>query len=380
MCESVKRPTVISLFSGAGGLDLGLRAAGFDVRLQLDVDRECCETLRQNSPKYWQGKIVEDKIENWHRAKLMEAAGLENRKVSLLAGGPPCQPFSKSAFWSPRRWADNSRKRPASNSSRSAEAFRGLEDPRAKLLGEFVRCVQEIEPAAYLMENVFGLVYKTSKPMFSALRESLEQAGYTFNAKVLNAADYGVPQKRERLFIIGARDGVKLDFSEPTHYNPEKFDVPPDSRKPYVTAGESIGDLNDGVVRDEEKIGGRWGHLLAKIPPGDNYLYFTKKRGCPNPIFKWRSRYWSFLLKLSPDKPSWTIQAQPGPYVGPFHWHNRRLRIQEIKRLQTFPDDYIICGNRQAAQRQLGDAVPPLLAQRIGESIKQQLVEAGLLS
>lgn len=377
----MKKPTVISLFSGTGGLDLGLRAAGYEVRLQIDVDKNCCETLRRNKPRYWQGKIIEDKIENWPGSKLLKAAKLKSGKVSMVAGGPPCQPFSKSAFWSPRRWADNKHRRPSPNKSRSVESFKGLEDPRAGLLGEFVRRVQEIEPAAYMIENVFGLAYKTSKPMLDAVRESLEQIkiGYTFNLQVLNAADYGVPQTRERLFIIGAKDGVKLTFPQPTHYNPDKFDVPPNSRIPYVTAGERIANLDDGTIKEGEKIGGKWGYLLPEIPPGDNYLHFTEKRGHPNPIFKWRSKYWSFLLKLSPDKPSWTIQAQPGPYVGPFHWRNRRLRVQEIKRLQTFPDGYLIHGGARAAQRQLGDAVPCLLAQKIGESVNQQLIQADLI-
>jgi len=147
----------------------------------------------------------------------------------------------------------------------------------------------------------------------------------------------------------------------------------------FARARKVIGDLDRDYEDDELKVGGKWGHLLPEIPPGDNYLFFTEKRGHPNPIFAWRSKYWSFLLKLSPDKPSWTIQAQPGPYVGPFHWKNRRLTISEIKRLQTFPDDYIIYGNRKSAHRQLGDAVPPLLAEKIGESIRYQLIKANLL-
>lgn len=376
----MKKPVVVSLFSGAGGLDLGLRQAGYRVRVQIDVDKDCYETLLLNKRRFWPGKIIKDKVENWPGKRLLEAGGIRRGGVALVAGGPPCQPFSKSAFWSPRRWADNKHKRPSPNKSRSAELFKGLEDPRAALLGEYAKRVKEIEPAAYLMENVFGLAYKTSRPMFSAVRKGLEQSGYTFNAAVLSAADYGVPQKRERLFIIGARDGVKLTFPEPTHYNPDKFDTPPDSRDPYVTAGDRIGNLDDGIVRDAEKIGGKWGHLLPKIPPGENYLYLTAERGHPNPVFKWRSKYWSFLLKLSPDKPSWTIQAQPGPYVGPFHWRNRRLRVGEIKRLQTFPDNYKIPDNTRTAQRLLGDAVPCLLAQKLGKSIKQQLADAGLLS
>jgi DNA (cytosine-5)-methyltransferase 1 len=137
----------------------------------------------------------------------------------------------------------------------------------------------------------------------------------------------------------------------------------------HVTAGDAIADLadRDDLAEPEEVVRGKYGHLLPGIPPGDNYLFYTAKRGHPDPQFEWRKRYWSFLLKLDPEQPSPTIQASPGPYVGPFHWENRRLRVMELKRLQTFPDDFVICGNRRSAQRQLGNAVPPLLARRIAE-------------
>jgi DNA (cytosine-5)-methyltransferase 1 len=110
---------------------------------------------------------------------------------------------------------------------------------------------------------------------------------------------------------------------------------------------------------------GQYARLLADVPPGDNYLYYTAERGNPAPKFIWRSRYWSFLLKLSPERPSPTIQAQPGPNVGPFHWENRRLRVPEIKRLFTFPDDFTLVGSRSSMQAQLGNAVPPLLARQV---------------
>jgi DNA (cytosine-5)-methyltransferase 1 len=117
-------------------------------------------------------------------------------------------------------------------------------------------------------------------------------------------------------------------------------------------------------------VNGRYGHLLPGIPAGDNYLFYTEKRGHPAPLFEWRSRFWSFLLKLDPNQPSPTIQAQPGPYVGPFHWKNRRLRLPEIKRLQTFPDDYEIVGSRRSAQMQIGNAVPPLLAEQVASALR----------
>ena len=109
--------------------------------------------------------------------------------------------------------------------------------------------------------------------------------------------------------------------------------------------------------------------LLLQIPPGDNYLYFTEKRGHPNPIFKWKSRYWTFLLKLTPDRPSWTIQASISNNQGPFHWRNRFLRIEEIKRIQTFDDDYKLAGDFKEQWRQVGNAVPAKLAEVFANSI-----------
>src|SRR6185312_12245754 len=112
----------------------------------------------------------------------------------------------------------------------------------------------------------------------------------------------------------------------------------------------------------EHQLRGKWADLLPSIPPGMNYLWHTD-RGGGEPLFGWRRRYWSFLLKLAPDQPSWTIQAQPGPATGPFHWDNRRLTGREMARLQTFPDDIQITGSLADAQRQIGNAVPSLLAE-----------------
>jgi DNA (cytosine-5)-methyltransferase 1 len=119
--------------------------------------------------------------------------------------------------------------------------------------------------------------------------------------------------------------------------------------------------------------GGKHQDLLRLVPPGDNYLYFTAERGYPEPKFVWRSRYWSFLLKLSPDRPSWTIQAKRSNNMGPFHWRNRILRIEEIKRLQSFPDDWHLAGKLEDQWRQIGNAVPPLLAEQLGLAILRSL-------
>lgn len=157
---------------------------------------------------------------------------------------------------------------------------------------------------------------------------------------------------------------------QPTHTGPHERRIWAScGQLPHVTTGEAIGDLvgRKDLAEPGESVEGKYGHLLPEIPPGDNYLFYTAKRGHSSPVFGWRKRYWSFLLKLDPDQPSPTIQAQPGPYVGPFHWTNRRLRGLEIKRLQTFPDHFVICGNRRSVQRQVGNAVPPLLGRRIAE-------------
>ena len=117
------------------------------------------------------------------------------------------------------------------------------------------------------------------------------------------------------------------------------------------------------------QAGSRHKDLLKEIPPGDNYLFFTDKRGHPKPQFKWRSRYWSFLLKLSPKRPSWTIQASHSNNMGPFHWKNRFLRINELKRIQTFDDDVIVLGSYKDQWRQIGNAVPPKLSNVFAKDI-----------
>jgi DNA (cytosine-5)-methyltransferase 1 len=127
------------------------------------------------------------------------------------------------------------------------------------------------------------------------------------------------------------------------------------------------------LCRLHVRASGKWADLLPTIPEGQNYLWHTE-RGGGQPLFGWRRRYWSFLLKLAKDAPSWTIQAQPGPATGPFHWDNRRLSVQEMARLQTFPRDISIVGSYADAQRQLGNAVPSLLAEVLAREISSQLL------
>lgn len=351
------RRTLISLFSGAGGLDLGLEAGGFDARVCVEMDSTCVRTLRHN--REW--PVIDRDIHTVPSQEILDTAGLKAGEADLLCGGPPCQPFSKSAYW-----ARGDTKR--------------LDDPRASTLGEYMRVLEDTLPKAFLLENVYGLTYEGKDEGMTFLRDALKEinkrtgASYTFRFEVLNAARYGVPQIRERVFLIGSREGVEFEFPRPRFADPEKhadqhsiFDL-----EPFRTAWDAIGDLEDINHGDSLKVTGKWAPLLPSIPEGQNYLWHTE-RGGGEPIFKWRSRYWSMLLKLAKDRPSWTVQAQPGSAIGPFHWQNRRLSARELCRIQTFPDDFEVQGGITGVQRQLGNAVPSAMAEVLGVAIRRQV-------
>ena len=348
------RPIAISLFAGAGGLDLGVEAAGYQVAAANEIDGDAADTLEKNFLDSLISPVDRRSIIDVPTQDLLRAAGLTGKeRPELLVGGPPCTPFSKSGFW--LDW-----KR------------RGL-DPDASLLQTYTRVLREAKPRAFILENVYALTFnnKASRPAYERLLREIDEAGYAFTAGVLNAADYGVPQARPRLFIVGAPKGKPTPrLPEPTHtgnWERRKTGAPIDG-EPHVAAGEAL----EGLISDperEEVVRGQYAELLPDIPPGDNYLFYTEKRGHPDPRFEWRSRYWSFLLKLSPDRPSPTIQAQPGPNVGPFHWENRRLRVAELKRLFTYPDDFAFVGSRSSVQSQIGNSVPPYLAKKVAESV-----------
>jgi len=358
--------SAISLFSGAGGLDLGAEQAGFSTVAAVEWDRDAADTMEKNAPTHFPdlNEVVRADLyplaagadEGVTTRDILRAGGLSSRnRPDLLVGGPPCVAFSKSGFW--LGWK------------------RDGVDPAASLLQAYTRVLAEARPRYFILENVYALTFnnKASKPAFIRLLKEIEDAGYRFSWRVLNAADYGVPQARPRLFIIGCRGRGKLpEIPEPTHHGEWERRKTVGGPLPHVTTGEALA----GVIappEPEETVNGRWGHLLPEIPPGENYLHFTEERGHPDPIFEWRSRYWSFLLKLDPGKPSPTIQAQPGPNVGPFHWENRRLRVPELRRLFTFPDDFYFVGKRASIQAQIGNSVPPLLAHRVSEVVADAL-------
>jgi DNA (cytosine-5)-methyltransferase 1 len=175
-----------------------------------------------------------------------------------------------------------------------------------------------------------------------------------------------VPQKRERVFILGSKYEKPV---EPTKTHNKTTDHK-DGRLPVVTVGEALKGLDTDVFFEpEEVVSGKWEKEFKEIPEGKNYKALTEWAGHPNPVFVAETKFWTFLLKLSPSIPSWTIAASPGPWTGPFHWNNRRLRTSEMAALQTFPRDYKFIGSRRVRVKQIGNAAPPMLVKKMLESV-----------
>lgn len=351
------KPKVVSIFSGAGGFDIGFRKAGFKIVFSSDNWETAVDTLKQNKER-GQEITCQDVSEIDFKA-----IKFKHKKIDVLIGGPPCPPFSKSRFY-------------------RENLPRSLDDVTAThTLSYYFNAVEILEPETFVFENVPGFVYKTHKEAKEFFDGKLQELGYdlVFD-RVINCANYGVPQIRERFFAIAKKKSIKQKFvfPEQTHIDPKKHnqlqgDFLDKCLSPWVICKEAISEFDHSLESDQE-AGSKHKNLLKKIPPGDNYLFFTKERGHRNPKFIWRSRYWSFLLKLSPDKPSWTIQASFSNNQGPFHWTNRFLRIAEIKRIQTFPDDYVLSGDFKDQWRQVGNAVPPLMAEVIAKALKKQFL------
>ena len=340
------KPKIVSIYSGVGGIDIGFEEVGFETVFATDIWDRACESFKVTFPK---SDISCENITEVNFKKIKSKHGA----ISGLIGGPPCPPFSKSRFY-------------------RKEKPRGINDTDGFItISNYFRAVKELNPRFFFFENVHGFIYKPHKSSLQYFEDESERLGYKIFFKVLNAADFGVPQIRKRFICIGVKKSMgDFIFPNNTHSNPLK---PLKGTKSWVTCGEILLDIDYDLPEDSKmQAGSKHKDLLKLIPPGENYLFFTKKRNYSKPIFKWRSRYWSFLLKLSPDRPSWTIQASHSNNMGPFHWKNRFLRINEIKRIQSFRDKTKILGTYKEQWRQVGNAVPPKLAKAIAIAIKKQ--------
>jgi len=322
------------------------------------MDDLCVETLRLNRP--W--PVIHDDVHHVSSEKILSSANLKKGEAALLIGGPPCQPFSKSGFWST---GDSKR----------------LSDPRASTLDEYLRILEDCLPEAFLLENVAGIAYSGKSEGLEYILQRTEEinqrqnTSYKVEVLRVNAAQYGVPQIRERMLLIAHRDGLSFGDLEPTHRvgNSTERDLLQPDLPPARTAWDAVGHLKP-KNRNDLETKGKWADLLPSIPEGQNYLYHTD-RGDGLPLFGWRRRFWNFLLKLSKDKPSWTLTAQPGPATGPFHWDNRYLSAEEMMAIQTFPHDYKVIGSRSDAQKQIGNAVPSALGELVGLKMRARFFD-----
>ncbi|WP_026349880.1 DNA cytosine methyltransferase [Bordetella sp. FB-8] len=336
--ENMPATKAIDLFAGAGGLSLGLKMAGWDVQVALEIDADAINTHRANMPEV--RHLCDD---------VRDVDFAEFKNLGLVAGGPPCQPFSVSG------------------------KQLGMKDLR-DMVPQFVRAVKEAKPTAFLMENVHGLTTAKFRPYLESKIRELRKLGYDVHWKVLNAADYGVPQNRLRLFIIGVPKGIPFAFPEPTHGPHSEGQVP------YATVRNAI----QGAPVD--------------TPNNAKVVY------CKNPILR-KSPHAGMLLNgkgrpLNLDGPSHTIPASaggnrthildPNGELTAYHQHLvaggsprvgeakgcRRLTVRESARIQTFPDWFEFSGQRSRQYSQVGNAVPPMLAKVVGNALRLALFES----
>lgn len=331
----------ISFFSGCGGLDIGTQMAGTKIISSLDFEPAAITTLKANPFFQFSQHHCED-IRNISANFYSKCLRDNNPDKLILVGGPPCQPFSKAGYWI------TNDKRQASNDERN-------------MVGEYLRLIEEIRPDGLLLENVESILHPTNKAAVELIEDTLSRLGYSFIRVLANATHYGIPQKRKRVIFLASRNNIISEL--PTELTEEEANK--------VNVLDWIGRFDiDGLYEQEESISGKTYSLeLSEVPPGHNYIALSARDGYPSPKFIANKRFWNFLLKLHPLLPSWTIAAQPGPWVGPFHWNNRRLRVREVASIQTFPVDYIFTGTRRAIQKQIGNAVPPLLGQKMVEHL-----------
>ncbi|QOZ82010.1 MULTISPECIES: DNA cytosine methyltransferase [Chromobacterium] len=361
---------VIDLFAGAGGLSVGAHLAGARVRSSVELNPVACNTLRANSE--YHGEVVEGDICNIHGVDLRKISGLGNNEPLIIVGGPPCQPFSKAAYWT-ESGEDAAYRRARAQGvdvDRPAPPTQVKEDSRRDLVLEYWRIIEETNADGFVFENVPSIKHPRNRPVYEGLVQRAKEAGYEVTELTAKALAYGVAQARERVVLLGSKKRKPTTPVE-THSTNDKGDL---LLPRAVTAGEALEGFNSlEFFEPEEIISGRWAKHLIEVPPGWNYKALTEWAGHPNPSFVAETRFWNFLLKLSPDRPSWTIAASPGPWTGPFHWENRRLRTPELAALQGFPRGYKIEGPRRERVRQMGNAVPVPVAQAMVKSILESL-------
>ena len=346
---------VISLFSGAMGLDIGLEKAGLNVVIGQDFDESCVKTMQANGHNVLGGDIREI-----DPRKLLKLTGLSVGEPFLICGGPPCQPFS------------------------TAGKRLGINDPRGSLFMDFIRMIDYIRPRFFVMENVKGIMSAPLKhvplserdendpdqrlgTVLDVILSEFDKLGYKTVYGVLDAVNYGVPQFRERFVLIGSRDNEGIFLPIPTH-----FQMHQDKAYQWKTVRDAIADLEfdkgECATLSEERL-----KFLKMVPEGGNW------RDLPKDIipiamggaYKSGGGKVGFYRRLSYDQPSPTVVTSPVQKATMMchPTQNRPLSIKEYARIQQFPDDWIFTGTTAAKYRQIGNAVPVGLAEAIGKAV-----------
>lgn len=334
----------ISLFSGAMGLDLGLEKAGIHFNICQDFDPSCYDTMLANNKPGMMGDI-----RYIDSGTILKTANLKKEEAFLLCGGPPCQPFS------------------------TAGKRMGINDPRGSLFMDYIRMVNETRPRFFIFENVKGLtsisVDKEGKPggVLDIILSEFKRIGYSTVYGVLDAVQYGVPQFRERLIIIGSRDNEHIFLPHPTH-----FQIHQNPNLRWRTLDDTIRDIEDNpgpcTHFSEDRL-----QYLRLVPEGGNWRDLPKDLQPFAMGGAWKSGGGKvgFFRRLSYAQPSPTVVTSP-VQKATMMCHptkDRPLSVREYARIQQFPEDWIIHGTLTNQYKQIGNAVPIGLAEAVGRAI-----------
>ncbi|MFB6305930.1 MAG: DNA cytosine methyltransferase [Flavobacteriales bacterium] len=383
--DSKERHLILSLFSGAGGLDIGLENAGFQTVGCIENDEDCRETLKFNRPEWhifdkdW--FIDENGLKKSREAgdiksitsnEVMDELGVNKGEISLIVGGAPCQPFS------------NIGKKEGVNDEENGSLFL-----------EFLRFVRDFRPKGFIFENVAGITQKKHKSVLEYMYQTFKDEGYEISYEILNSANYGVPQRRERFFLIGLEGNVKPAFPLPTHYKDKEswkrfanniYPLPNFSPKPWKTVGDAFSKIPYNKADNRKdflqmKISKEVVERMKHIQQGENFKVLPNEIR-PNCWKNGKHQGNDTFGRLQDDLPSVTIRTSSynpskGRYIHPYE--NRGLNTFEMATLQDFPYDWefkVAPGKRMSLKSigmQIGNAVPPRLGKAIALSLKEQI-------
>jgi len=353
VADAFHAPTVVDLFSGAGGMTASFERAGFHTAAAVELDRDCIATLRANQAaklpieksqrRYLAGaRIIDRDIHTVHRADLLPHVAGADWRPDVLAGGPPCQPFSFAGLG------------------------QGMNDPRGRLFREFVRIAAELRPRVILFENVPGLVTAKcaqGRPggVLEIIQRCFESIGYGCNFALLNAADFGAPQRRTRLYMIATDGSCSPCFPAQTHSQAESPGL-----LPWVSLGALLSKLPKPSEDELARPTGKRAPELAQLLPGEG----LKAHGiieANRPGGHWGYRQDCF--RADERLPSRTIRAASTPDWVSDGWGLRRLTWRECAALQHFPTAWTFCGTTASKFRQIGNAVQGHIGMKLAEAI-----------